>query len=53
MKMDFLANLDADTLKAELLAFLDCEDVEVDRMDDFKEKFIHYIEEDFSYGDCE
>ncbi|MBQ7067031.1 MAG: hypothetical protein IJN92_09465 [Lachnospiraceae bacterium] len=51
--MDFLAELDGGTLKAELLAFLDCEDIEVDSMEDFKEKFIEYIEEDFSYGDCE
>lgn len=51
--MDFLAELDGGTLKAELLAFLDCEDIEVESMEDFKEKFIKYIEEDFSYGDCE
>ena len=51
--MDFLTQLDAETLKAELLAFLDCEDIEVDSMEDFKEQFINYIEEDLSYGDCE
>lgn len=50
--MDFLSELDGETLKAELLAFLDCEDIEVDSMEDFKEKFIDYIEEDFSYGYC-
>ena len=51
--MDFLSKLDGETLKAELLAFLDCDDIEIDSMEDFKEQFIHYIEEDFSYGDCE
>lgn len=51
--MDFLAKLDAEVLKAELLAFLDCEDIEVDSMEDFKERFIDYIEEDLSYGDCD
>lgn len=51
--MDFLAQMDAEVLKAELLAFLECEDIEVDSMEDFKEQFIDYIEEDFSYGDCE
>lgn len=52
-KMEFLAKLDAGTLRAELLAFLDCEDIEVDSIEDFKEQFVHYIEEDFSYGDCD
>ena len=51
--MDFLVNLDGETLKAELLAFLDCEDIEIESMEDFKEQFIDYIKEDFSYGDCE
>ena len=53
VRMEFLEKLDAETLKAELLAFLDCEDIEVDSMEDFKEQFIDYIKEDFSYGDCE
>ena len=52
-KMEFLAKLDAESLKAELLAFLDCEDIEIDSIEDFKEQFVDYIEEDFSYGDCE
>lgn len=52
-KIEFLAKLDAETLKAELLAFLDCEDIEVDSIEDFEEQFVHYIEEDFSYGDCD
>ena len=51
--MDFLVNLDGETLKAELLAFLDCEDIEIESMEDFKEQFIDYIKEDFSYRDCE
>lgn len=50
---DFLLNLDAEVLKAELLAFLECEDVKIDSAEDFKEKFIDYIKEDFSYGDSE
>lgn len=52
-EIKFLAELNAETLKAELLAFLDCEDIEIDSIDDFKEQFIDYIKEDFSYGDCE
>lgn len=52
-KMEFLAKLDADTLKEELLAFLNCEDIEVDSIEDFSEQFVDYIEEDFSYGDCD
>ena len=51
--MDFLINLDGETLKAELLAFLDCEYIEVDSIEDFKEQFIDYIKENVSYGDCE
>lgn len=52
-KMDFLAKLDAEVLKAELLAFLDCEDIEVDSIEDFKEQLVDFIEEDLSYGDCD
>ena len=51
--MEILTKLDAEVIKAELLAFLDCEDIEVNSIEDFKEQFVHYIEEDFSYGDCE
>lgn len=51
--MDFLAKLDAEVLKAELLAFLDCDDIEVDGIEDFKEQFVDFIKVDFSYGDCE
>jgi len=51
--MDFLEKLDADLLKTELLTFLDNDDVEIDSLEDFKEQFIAFIEEDFSYGDCE
>ena len=51
--MEFLTKLDAETLKAELLAFFDCEDIEVDSIEDFKEQFVHYVKEDFSYGDCD
>lgn len=52
-KMEILAKLDAEVIKAELLAFLDCEDKEVDSIEDFVEQFVDYIEEDFSYGDCD
>lgn len=51
--MDFLEKLDADLLKTELLTFLDNGDAEIDSLEDFKEQFIAFIEEDFSYGDCE
>lgn len=50
--MNFLENLDAEILKTELLTFLD-NDIEIDSLEDFKDKFIAFIEEDFSYGDCE
>lgn len=52
-KIEFLTELDAETLKEELLQFLSCEDIEVDSIEDFSEQFVNYIEEDFSYGDCE
>ena len=46
--MDFLAKLDAETLKAELLSFLD------NKADgDLIDEFVDYIREDFSYGDCD
>ena len=51
--MNFLESLDAEILKTELLTFLDNNDVEVDSLEDFKEQFIAFIEEDASYGDCE
>ena len=50
-KKDFLAKMDAEVLQAELLAFLDCDDIEVDSMEDFTDQFVDFIEEDFSYGD--
>lgn len=51
--MEFLTKLDAETLKAELLAFFDCEDIEVDSIEDFQAQFVDYVKEDFSYGDCD
>lgn len=51
--MEFLTKLDAETLKAELLAFFDCEDIEVDNIEDFQAQFVDYVKEDFSYGDCD
>ena len=49
--MEFLEKLDAETLKAELFAFLDCEEIEVDSKDDFVRQFVEFVEEDLSYGD--
>ena len=46
--MEFLKELNAEILKNELLTFLCYEENE-----EFKERLIEYIEEDFSYGDCE
>lgn len=51
--MEFLTKLDAETLKAELLAFFDCEDIEVDSIEDFQAQFVDYVKDDFSYGDCD
>ncbi len=51
--MEFLTKLDAETLKAELLAFFDCENIEVDSIEDFQAQFVDYVKEDFSYGDCD
>jgi hypothetical protein len=51
--MEFLKELDAEVLKIELLTFLDSNDVEIDNLEDFKDQFIAFIEEDFSYVDCE
>lgn len=53
INMEYLAKLDAETLKAELLAFLDEEDIEVDSKEDFQDQFVRFIKEDLSYGDCE
>lgn len=52
-KIDFLAKMDAEVLQAELLAFLDCDYIEVDSMEDFTEQFVDFIEEDFSCGDAD
>lgn len=41
---DLLASLDEETLKIRLLEFLYLEDIEVDSMEDFRNKFIDYIE---------
>ena len=50
--LEFLNKLDAEILKIELLCFLeDNEETEVESKEDFVEKFVEYIEEDFSYGD--
>lgn len=47
--MEFLENLDAETLKAELLAFLEDEDdVEITSLGEFEELFVDFIKEDFS-----
>ena len=51
--MNFLESLDAEILKTELLTFLDNNDADIESLEDFKEQFIVFIEEDFSYGDCE
>lgn len=51
--MDFLEKLDAETLKTELLAFLDVEEenVEITTLGEFEEQFVEYIEDDFSRAD--
>lgn len=51
--MDFLANLDSETLKAELLAFLELGDDEFDisSMGEFVEQFVDFIKDDLSYAD--
>lgn len=47
--MEFLGNLDAETLKAELLAFLEDEDdVEITSLGEFEELFVDFIKEDLS-----
>ena len=51
--MDFLKNLDSETLKAELLAFLELGDDEFDisSMGEFEEQFVEFIKDDLSYAD--
>ena len=51
--MDFLTNLDSETLKAELLAFLELGDDEFDisSMGEFEEQFVEFIKDDLSYAD--
>ena len=51
--MDFLANLDSETLKAELLAFLELGDDEFDisSLGEFEEQFVEFIKDDLSYAD--
>lgn len=47
--IEFLGNLDAEILKAELLAFLEDEhDVEITSLEEFEELFVDFIKEDFS-----
>lgn len=49
----FLSGLDAKTLKAELLAFLDLgdDDIDISSLGDFEEQFIEFIKDDFSRAD--
>lgn len=51
--MDFLTNLDSETLKEELLAFLELGDDELDisSMGEFEEQFVEFIKDDLSYAD--
>lgn len=53
MDCSFLASLDGETLKAELLAFLALGDdeFEISSMGDFEEQFVEFIKDDFSYAD--
>lgn len=47
--MKFLGNLDAEILKAELLAFLEDEDdAEITSLGEFEELFVDFIKEDLS-----
>lgn len=47
--MEFLKNLDAETLQVELLTFLESEDdVEITSLGEFEELFIDFIKEDLS-----
>lgn len=49
--MEFLENLNAETLKSELITFIENDFIEIVSMNDFVEQFIDYIKEDLSYGD--
>ena len=51
--MDYLTNLDSETLKAELLAFLELGDDEfvISSMGEFEEQFVEFIKDDLSYAD--
>lgn len=51
--MDYLTNLDSETLKAELLAFLELGDDEFDisSMGEFEDQFVEFIKGDLSYAD--
>lgn len=49
--MEFLRDLDAETLKAELLAFLEDEDDEITSLEEFEELFVDFVKEDLSRVD--
>lgn len=50
--MEFLEKLDAETLKEELLSFLEGEEiVELTSLGEFEEQFVEYIKEDLSRSD--
>lgn len=49
--MEFLRDLDAEILKAELLAFLEDEDDEITSLEEFEELFVDFIKEDLSRAD--
>lgn len=49
--MDFLEELDAETLKSELLAYLSCDDEDSQMKVEFEELFVDYIKDDFSRSD--
>lgn len=46
--MDFLEKLDAETIKTELLEFLNTDDENVQMKVEFEELFVEYIKDDFS-----
>lgn len=47
--MEFLKNLDAETLQVELLTFLESEDdIEIASLGEFKELFVEFVKEDLS-----
>ena len=51
--MDFLEKLDADTLKAELISFIDevWEISDITSFEEFVDEFVEYIKEDLSRSD--